>query len=90
MEIFYQQTHAPHTYNHIFVSLFRFTTHWNIMSVHITLKYNSNISFNSGDFVQVRYDGGTDDTPVISNGLNYNIFTGFRIAPEWQYLHSIL
>ena len=36
----------------------------------------------SGDVVHVFYTGGTDDTPVPSNGVTYNTFTGFRIAPE--------
>ena len=36
----------------------------------------------SGDIVDVFYTGGTDDTPVLNNGVAYNTFTGFRIAPE--------
>ena len=36
----------------------------------------------TGDVIQVQYDSGTDDTPVNSNGYNYNLFSGFRVAPE--------
>ena len=47
------------------------------------LKYNLiKYGFDSGDIIQVWYDAGTDDTPVLSNNLNYNMFLGFRIAPE--------
>ena len=35
-----------------------------------------------GDVFQVWYRDGTDDTPVYSNVVNYNLFSGFRVAPE--------
>ena len=43
---------------------------------------NSNCNYHSGDIVEVWYDDGTDDTPVGNDNLNYNMFMGFRIAPE--------
>ena len=38
--------------------------------------------FYLGDLVDVFYNAGTDDTPLVSNSVPYNTFTGFRIAPE--------
>ena len=38
--------------------------------------------FYLGDLVDVFYNAGTSDTPVVSYPYAYNTFTGFRIAPE--------
>ena len=40
------------------------------------------VSFSAGDVVNVVYTAGIDDTPVSSNSMPHNTFTGFRIAPE--------
>ena len=37
--------------------------------------------------MDVLYDTGTDDTPVISNTTPFNTFTGFRIAVSERNLN---